>query len=73
MESVFVLGFIFVPAIIALASLWGAIALFGNLDKVQGTGMKILMWFLIVALGVITFGIGSCYAMTFGGSFFRFH
>lgn len=67
MDSVAIMGLMIVPAIIALVALWGAIALFGNLDKIQGTGMKVLMWFLIVVLGVIAFGIGSCYATFFFG------
>jgi hypothetical protein len=58
---------IFLPGLIALAALAGAIALAGQLGKVSTVG-KVVLWTVIVLLGLLAFGIGTCYVMVFTGS-----
>ncbi len=56
-----------IPGLIALAALAGAIALAGQLGKVSTVG-KVILWIVIVLLGLLAFGIGTCYVMVFSGS-----
>ena len=73
MDGGLILLLVLGPAAIALAALWGAIYLYGILDKTEDRVMKVMIWLGIVLLGTVVFGIGSCYAMTFGGRIFRIH
>ena len=55
---------IFLPGLIALAALIGAIALAGQIGKASTAG-KVVLWIVIIMLGLVAFGIGTCYVMVF--------
>lgn len=48
---------------VAICAAAGAAALYGQLDGAKSTFAKVVLWILIVLLGTIAFGIGSCCAL----------
>ncbi len=56
-------GIFVISLVVALCAAAGAAALYGQLDDTQSTFVKVVLWILIVALGTVAFGIGSCCAL----------